>query len=32
MNKVKELPIEILENLESCSCACGQKIGSGNGN
>ncbi len=30
MNKVKELPIEVLEKLESC--ACGQKIGSGNGN
>ncbi|VED61918.1 Uncharacterised protein [Staphylococcus delphini] len=31
MNKVKELPIEVLENLESCSCACGTVTGKGSG-
>lgn len=31
MSKVKELPKDILETLESCACACGSKIGSGSG-
>lgn len=31
VSKVKELPKEVLENLEACACACGEKIGSGSG-
>lgn len=31
MEKIKELPKDALESLESCACACGSKIGSGSG-
>lgn len=28
---VKELPRELLDEMESCMCACGSKVGSGGG-
>ncbi len=31
MSKVKELPKEILENLEACACSCGSITGKGAG-
>lgn len=31
MSKVKELPRDILETLESCACACGSVTGKGSG-
>ena len=31
MTNIKELPLEIMQELQSCACACGEKIGSGGG-
>lgn len=28
---IKELPTEILEEMEACACACGSVVGSGKG-
>lgn len=28
---VKELPVELLEEMEACMCACGLHTGGGNG-
>lgn len=28
---IKELPAEILEEMEACLCACGSKVGHGSG-
>ena len=31
MTNVKELPLEVMQELQSCACACGSVTGKGSG-
>jgi len=31
MREIKELPLEGLRDMQSCACACGERVGSGGG-